>query len=42
VKIDINVSKKIDVRRKRGVDRSGISIGIIRIVCFLFIAGMGY
>ena len=41
MKISISVSKKINVRRKRGVDKSGIDIRIIGIVCFLFIAGNG-
>ena len=39
MKIGIAVSKKIDVRKKKGADRSGIDIGIIGIAHSLFIVG---
>jgi len=39
VKIGISVSKKIDVKRRKGVDRSGIGTGIIGIARSLFTAG---
>jgi len=39
VRIGIDISRRTDVRRKRGVDKSGIGIGIIEIVHFLYIAG---
>jgi hypothetical protein len=38
VKISIIVSKKIDSRKKKGADKSGIDIGIIGIVRSMFIA----
>jgi len=39
VKIDIIVSKRIDVERKKDADKSGISIKITGIARFSFIVG---